>query len=61
MLDVLSDNVEAFLEHELSISRIKIGEIVMFANELGLDETKAALQDIVHTVKVNQISCESVV
>ena len=61
MLDVLSDNVEAFLEHELSISRIKIGEIAMFADELGLDETKAALQDIVHTVKVNQISCESVI
>ena len=60
MLDVLSDNVEAFLEHELSISRIKIGEIAMFADELGLDETNAALQDIVHTVKVNQISCESV-
>ena len=60
MLDVLLENVEAFLEHELSISRIQIGEIAMFADKLGLDETKEALQDIVHIVKVNQISFESV-
>ena len=51
MLDVLLERTEAFLE-QFSITRITMGDMIEFADSLGLDETRNKLQDIVLTIKV---------
>ncbi|XP_053398719.1 uncharacterized protein LOC128556879 [Mercenaria mercenaria] len=59
-LETLVDNIKRFLKR-FSIRRIKMGQIIQFLDELGLDKTKQKMTTLMKTVKeaIDQETCGS--